>query len=154
MEETKQIKIDKTDKDIINTLLDNSRLSYRQIAKKINKSAATVMNRVKKLEDSGIIKKYTANIDYEKIGYEFPVMIDLRISKGEEINSGYGIAKSPNVCAIYDITGAFDLSVTALFKTRKQLDEFIKRLPKQNNVERSHTRLIINTLKEENIKIT
>ena len=120
----KQIKIDDIDKDILNNLLENSRLSYRQIAKKIKKSAATVMNRIKRLETDNIIKKYTVNIDYEKIGYDFPVIIDIRIAKGDEIGTGNTLAKEQHVCSVYDITGGFDLSVMARFKNRKQLDEF------------------------------
>ena len=61
--------IDKTDRDILNALLDNSRLSYRQIAVKIGVSVATVLKRVKALEDAGIIRKYTALLDYEKLGF-------------------------------------------------------------------------------------
>ena len=47
------MKIDETDKKLVNLLLDNARLSYRQLAKKAGVSVATVMNRVKRLEKEG-----------------------------------------------------------------------------------------------------
>ena len=74
--------IDATDQKIINLLLDNSKLSFRQIAEKTGLSAATVMKRVHILEKEGAIKKYTTLLDYEKIGYSFDVIIEVRVSHG------------------------------------------------------------------------
>ena len=75
------MQLEQTDKKILNILLDNSRLSLRQIAKKTQVSVATVMNHIKKLEKEGIIKKYTTKLDYEKTGYDVEVMVEIRISK-------------------------------------------------------------------------
>lgn len=145
--------IDNTDKDILNVLLDNSRLSYRQIAKKIGRSVATVMHRVKRLEQDEIIRKYTVSLDYEKLGYDTPVIINFRVAKGKAISVGKGIALNPNIVSMYDVTGDFDVTLYALFKSRAQLDKFIKELPKHEDVTRIYTKLIMNTIKEDNIKI-
>lgn len=145
--------IDKTDKDILNTLLDNSRLSYRQIAKRIGRSVATAMHRVKKLEQEGIIKKYTVSLNYEKLGYDTPVIINFRVAKGKAISVGKGISLNPNIVSMYDVTGDFDVTLYALFKNRAQLDKFIKELPKHEDVTRIYTKLIMNTIKEDNIKV-
>src|SRR3989338_9412552 len=93
-ENTKQeISIDKTDKAILNILLENSRLSYRQIAAKAGVSVATVLNRVKALEESKVIKSYSAQLDYEKLGYDVEVIIDIRVSKGKLYEVEKKIAK-------------------------------------------------------------
>ena len=147
------MKIDIKDRKIINVLLDNSRLSYRQIAKKINLNIVTVINRIRKLEKEGIIKKFTISLDYSKLGYDFPVMIDARVLKGREIEIGKRINNHPNIFSIYDITGDYDLNILARFKTRKQLDDFIKELPRREAIVRTNTKLIIGTIKEGNIKI-
>ena len=147
------MELEKTDKNILNILVDNSRLSLRQIAKKANVSVATVMHHIKKLEKDGIIKKYTAKFDYEKAGYDVEVMIEIRISKGKLFEVERKIAVHPNVFAVYDITGAFDALVLARFPTRRQMDNFLKKLQTYEFVERTETKLILNTIKDENIGV-
>jgi len=141
--------LDENDKKIIEILTENSRLSYRQIAKKLALSVATVMNRVKKLENEKIIKKYSALLDYEKLGFDIDVIIDVRISKGKLLEVESVIAKNPNVFAVYDVTGGFDAVVLARFPNRRKMDNFIKKLQKLDFVERTETKLILNTIKEE-----
>ena len=67
--------IEGIDRKILGIMSDNSRLSLRDIAKKAGVSVATVMHHVRKLESGGIIRKYTAKLDYEKMGYDVQVMI-------------------------------------------------------------------------------
>ena len=141
--------LDENDKKIIEILTENSRLSYRQIAKKLALSVATVMNRVKKLENEKIIKKYSALLDYEKLGFDIDVIIDVRISKGKLLEVESVIAKNPNVFAVYDVTGDFDAVVLARFPNRRKMDNFIKKLQKLDFVERTETKRILNTIKEE-----
>jgi len=62
--------LDKTDVKILKTLLENARLSNRQIAKKVNVSVGTVISKIKKMETEGIINGYSATLDYEGLGYE------------------------------------------------------------------------------------
>ena len=147
------MEIDKLDRQIVNILVDNSRLSYRNIAKKVKVSVATVMHRVKNLEQSGIIKKYSAVIDYEKAGYDVEVIIDLRISKGKLFMVENKIANHPNVSAVYDNTGMFDATIIAKFKSRRGMDEFLKKIQTYDFVERTETRLILNIIKEEGIRL-
>lgn len=144
----KTFTIDEKDLKILEALQENSRLSFRQLAKKTGFSVATVMSRVKKLEEIGIIKKYTVEIDYSKLGLDFPVIIDVRVSKGKLFEVEGEIAKNPHVLAVYDITGDFDVAILARFKTRKELDKFVKELQKMKYVERTYTKLILNVIKE------
>lgn len=145
------MQLEQTDKKILNILMENSRLSLRQIAKKADVSVATVMHHIKKLERENIIKKYTTKLDYERIGYDVEVMIEIRISKGKLFEVEKKIAMHPNIFAVYDITGAFDAVVLARFPTRRQMDNFLKKLQTYEFVERTETKLILNTIKEENI---
>ena len=74
--------IDAVDKRILNHLLDNGRDSYREIAKKMRLSPATVMKRVRALESKGVIKSYSAVLDYDKLGYDIHIIIDVRVARG------------------------------------------------------------------------
>lgn len=138
---------------ILNALLDDPRLSYREIAKRVGVSVVTVMKRVKRLEKDGIIKRYSTKLDYEKLGYEFHVMIEMRIAKGRLAEVETKIAKSPNVVACYDVTGDFDADIIARFKNRRSLDDFLKKIQKIEFVERTNTKLILNTVKESEMNL-
>ncbi len=143
--------MEETDKKILNILAENSRLSLRQIAKQAHVSVGTVMNHVKSLEKHNIIKKYTAKLDYEKMGYDVEVIIDIRISKGKLFEVEKKISADPNVFAVYDTTGAFDAMILARFSNRRKMDNFLKKIQTYEFVERTETRLILKTMKEENI---
>ena len=136
------------DKSIMNILVLNSRLSMRQIAKKASVSVATIMHHMHMLEAQKVIKGYTAQFDYEKIGYDVEVMIEVKVSNGMLFEVERKICANPNVFAVYDITGAFDVVVLARFKSRRQMDVFLKKLQTYPHVERTETKLILNTMKE------
>jgi len=145
--------LDELDKEIINSLLIDSRQSYRKLAKKLKVSVATIMHRVNKLEKEDIIKRYTAKINYEKLGYDIEVLIDIKISKGKLFLVEKKIASNPNVFAVYDTTGADDAVILARFPNRRKMDNFLKNIQTYDFVERTHTKLILNTIKEDQMFI-
>ncbi len=145
--------IDEKDVKIMNTLLENAKLSYRDIAKKVGVSVVTVLKRVKALEKQGIIQGYAAQLDYEKLGYDVHVVIKLRIGKGRLFDVEKKIASHNNVFAVYDVTGHDDALVVAKFKTRRSMDTFLKKIQKFDFVERTETQLILNTIKEKPIDL-
>jgi DNA-binding Lrp family transcriptional regulator len=145
--------LDNVDKDILNLLILDSKLSYRDIAKKVKVSVATIMNRIKRLEKEKVIKRHVTIIDYDKIGYDVEVMIEVRISKGKLFNVEKEIAHHPNVFGVYDLTGDFDAAILARFKNRKGMDTFLKKLQTYDFVERTNTRIILNTIKEKEISV-
>lgn len=144
-------KIDELDIKILNALLENSKLSYRKIAQKLGVSAATIMNRISRLEKEKIIEGYTSKLDYEKLGYDIKIIVDVRVSKGKLLEVESKIAQHPNVSAVFDITGQFDTVVIANFKTRKEMDRFIKKIQAYEFVERTETKLVLNTVKEGHV---
>lgn len=143
---------DETDKRLLEILLSDSRLSYRKIAAKAGVSTATVMNRIKRLEKEGIVKGYTAVLDYEKLGYDIDAIINMKISKGKLFEVENKIAHHPSVAAVYDVTGDFDSTVIAKFRNRRALDTFLKKIQTYDFVDGTNTVLILNTIKSSQIK--
>ena len=133
---------------IINLLKKDARSSSRKIAKILDIAPSTVIARIRKLEKMNIIRDYTITLDYSQLGYNLPVIIDVKVSKGQLFEVEKEIAKNENVIAVYDITGEFDVTVLATFKSRRDLDKFIKDLQRMEYVERTYTKLILNTIKE------
>lgn len=66
-----KIKLDEIDHQILDMLIDNTRVPFTDIAKKLLISAGTVHVRVKKMEDAGIIQGSSLTLDYKKLGYSF-----------------------------------------------------------------------------------
>ena len=145
--------VDDKDRKIINALLEDSRLSFRQVAKKVGVSVATVMNRVRILEKEGIIKGYNAIVDYDKLGFDIDVIISINVSKGKLFQVEKRIATDENVIAVYDVTGDYDSVVIAKFKNRRMLDNFLKKIQTYDFVERTNTVVILNTIKENRMKL-
>ncbi len=147
------MELDPLDKNILSVLLEDSRYSFRQIAERVKVSPATVLNRIKELEKSGIIKQYSALLDYEKLGFDVEVIIEVRIAKGKLFEVEKQIAHHPNVFAVYDVTGDFDAMILAKFPSRQRMDSFLKQLQTFDFVERTHTRMILHTIKEKQVGV-
>ena len=101
------------------------------------------------MEKEGIIKGYAALLDHEKLGYELTVVSDITVSKGRLLEVETEIARLPNVCCVYDVTGLVDAIVIAKFKSREELSKFTKRLLALPYVERTNTHVVLTTVKED-----
>jgi DNA-binding Lrp family transcriptional regulator len=108
-----------------------------------------VSNRVKKLEESGIIKEYRVILDADKVGWGLNVVIGLRIQKGRLIEIQKKIALDPRVYGVYDVTGDFDSMIIARARDSRDLDDLSKNVLSVDGVVRSVTHLVLNTVKEK-----
>jgi DNA-binding Lrp family transcriptional regulator len=141
--------LDETDVKILKALTVDARLSSRQIAKQCGVSIGTALSRVKKMENEDIIKGYSALLDHEKLGYELTVVSEITVSKGRLLEMESEIARFPNVCSVYDVTGLLDAIIIAKFKNREELSKFTKRLLALPYVERTNTHVVLTTIKED-----
>ena len=141
--------LDETDVEILKTLTADARLSSRQVAKQCGISIGTALSRIKKMEKEGIIQGYCVLLDQEKLGYELTVVSDITVSKGRLLEVENEIARLPNVCCVYDVTGLVDAVIIAKFKNREELSKFTKRLLSIPYVERTNTHVVLTTIKED-----
>ena len=141
--------LDDIDRRMLRELLKNSKRSYRELAKSIGVSAATVINHIQRLESAGVIAGYTVRLDSERLGYDLTVITEITVSKGKLLEVEEDIAKIPNVCAVYDVTGLTDAMVIAKFKSRRSLSDFTKKLLAMPYVERTNTHVVLTTMKED-----
>lgn len=142
------MELNETDKKILKNLLDDARFSSRQIAKNVGVSVGTVLSRIKRMEENGLIKGYSVILDHEKLGYELTVVTEITVSKGRLVEMENEIAKMPGVCSVYDVTGLTDAVIIAKFKSREDLGKFTKHLLSLPYVERTNTHVVLTTVKE------
>jgi len=149
MSEGEPVKIDETDKKILNLLSKDGRMSYRKISRELDVSVGTVHNRMDKFTKSGIIKKFIPQIDHSKLGYKLTTIIGVKVKGGVLRNWENKTTYHKNVLGIYDVTGEFDAILLAKFKDTTELDSFIKGLLKEPDVQRTYTQTVLNIVKEE-----
>jgi DNA-binding Lrp family transcriptional regulator len=142
------VQLNETDVKILKSLLEDARFSSRQIAKNVGVSVGTVLSRIKKMEDEGLIRGYSAILDHEKLGYQLTVVTEITVSKGRLVEMENEIAKISNVCGVYDVTGSTDAVIIAKFKSREDLGAFTKKLLALAYVERTNTHVVLTTVKE------
>lgn len=141
--------IDETDKRIISEYLKDARVSYREVAKRLQLAVGTVLTRTKKLENDGIIKSYSAILNHDKLGYDIIAVSEITISKGKLTEVENAIAKLSPTCAVYDVTGENDVIIISKFRSREEMSNFTKKLLSMSNVERTNSKLVLNTVKED-----
>ena len=117
------MQLDDTDRRLLAVLLEDARISQRGLAQRIGVAQGTITNRLRRLEDLGVIKGYTVLLEPESIGWTMTVITGLRIEKGSMINVQQNIAADPRVFAVYDVTGDYDSMVLARVQSRKDLDD-------------------------------
>ena len=143
------MEIDDIDKRILKELTTDCRRSYRQIARKVRVSVGTVLNRIRRMEEAGVIKGYSVMIDHEKIGYQLTGVAEITVSKGKLYEMEVAISKLPNTCAVYDTTGLTDALVIAKFRSREEMSKFAKSLLSMPFVDRTNTHVVLTTIKED-----
>jgi len=141
--------LDETDLRLLSLLNEDARQSQRQLARELGVAQGTVTNRIRRLEDGGVISGYSAVLNPEKVGWTMTIMAGLRIVKGRMIDVQQKIAADPRVFAVYDVTGDWDSMVLARVKDRKDLDNLTKTVFTLDGVARSFTHVVLNTVKED-----
>lgn len=135
--------IDQLDRRILEELDKNSRITYRKLSKILKRNPATIFNRVKSMKEKGVIKKYSIEIDHEKLGYTIDTFIQIRVTDGNQRKLGEMIKSYKNIDFVYEITGEYDLLCKARFRSSKELDNFVNLILKSHLTERTNTKLIV-----------
>jgi DNA-binding Lrp family transcriptional regulator len=152
MTDSGQLEIDELDRRILSVLSDDSRVSCRKIAQRCKVSVGTILARIKRLEQAGVIRGYTTLVDHEKLGYQLTAIAEITVTKGKFLEMEQAVKKHPNVCAAYDITGLTDVFVIAKFRTREELGKFTKTMLAMPFIDRMNTHLVLTTI-EENFRL-
>ncbi len=101
------------------------------------------------MEMEGIISGYIPLVDPEKLGYDMLVIIGLDISKAKTIEIQKKIGRDSHVMAVYNTIGQWDSVIIARFKSRSDLDSFIRKVLSMPGVDKTYTQLVLNIVKDE-----
>jgi len=140
--------MDETDERILVELRKDSRKSLRKLASSVGVSPSAISERIRRMEKSGMIKGYTANLDYLKLGYEFVAIVQISISGGNLLEVQKKISAMPGVVAVYDVTGQYDSMAILMRKSRSELSALIKKILALPRVDKTNTNMVLNVMKD------
>ena len=120
--------LDKTDLNILRILQENARLTTKELAVRVNLSSTPVLERLRRLENNGYIKKYIAVLDAEKLNQGFVVFCNVMLIRlNREIAAAFTrvVREIPEVTECYNISGDYDYLLKIHAPNMKYYQEFI-----------------------------
>lgn len=122
------MKIDALNWQILELLQNNARLTNAEIGRKVGLSSPAVAERIRRMEDTGIIKGYFAQVDYSMTGYQLKAVITLRAFMGKLKPFLEKVKEFPEVRNCYRITGNENIVMIVVLANQKHLEKFIDQL--------------------------
>jgi len=113
---------------ILQLLQGNARLSNAEIGRKVGLSSPAVAERIKKMEDMGVIEGYTTKVSYAKTGYQLKAIITIRAFMGRLKPFLLKISEFKEVLNCYRITGNENIIMEVVLEDQEHLQTFIDRL--------------------------
>jgi len=140
--------IDNIDKKLINMLISNSRTSYADMAKEVDLSSPSVIERIKKLEANGIIKSYTANVNYKALGYDILAFIGISLDSAQSISEFETNISNidEDLIECHHVTGDFTMIAKVITKNTDTLSNLIKKIRNIKGVQKTNTILVFSTI--------
>lgn len=121
-------KLDRTDITILNKLQENARITHAELAREVNLSTTPCFNRVKALEELGLIRQQVTLLSPERLGLHVNVFIHVSLDRQiESVLQGFeeAIAQRPEVMECYLMTGDADYLLRVLVKNINEIESLI-----------------------------
>lgn len=123
-------KLDETDLNILAELYENSRITNKELSTKVNIAPSTCLDRVKKLQSTGVIKAFSLDIDYKAIGGNIEAMTAVRLGKhtADVIDSfRHDLELCPEVISVFYMGGDYDFLLHIIVKDTEHMRDFVFR---------------------------
>ena len=137
-------RIDENDRKIIEILTSNARISLREIKKKVDLSPSSIRNRMERLVNLGVIRKYTIDIDQRKLGFEIQVVALITSKPSESDGLCKALSKYSEVTDVLRTSGPANFICMIQVQNINELTKFItSELEKLNGVERIEAMFVL-----------
>lgn len=142
--------LDDLDYEILDRLTVNARITWAELASKLNLSAPSIADRVRKLEEKGVIIGYSAKLDYHSLGYTVTAFIAVDLLHPKYIENFLNVINAiPEVEECHHIAGEDDYLLKIRCKTTQHLDAFLTgRLKVIKGISRTRTTIVLSSTKE------
>lgn len=139
--------MDKFDYEILDELQSNGKLSIAELGRKIGLSTTATKERVKKLENEGVIKDYSAVIDAAKVGMDMTAFITVPVGNLEIKEMAEKLSAMEEVIEVHKVTGNTCFLIKVLAKNSAHLEHLIDQINKF--AKNTYTYLVLSTAKSD-----
>jgi DNA-binding Lrp family transcriptional regulator len=141
--------LDEIDKKILKKLQEDARISFKEIAKEVGTSEATVFVRVKKLQKSGVIRGFRAILNPPSIGKQVTAFALVKAEPKSYPRMLAQLMNLEDICEIHDVTGAYYSILKLRTTNSEQLAEILDKIGEIEGVAGTETVIVLRTIKEE-----
>lgn len=137
----KNYDIDNVDLKILSLLAEDAKMPYTEVAKKVFVSGGTVHVRMRKMEEMGIVRGTTLNMDYSKMGYDITAFLGIYLEKSSLYDGVIKhLIKIPEIVKIHYTTGNYNIFVKMHCKDTKHLKDVLHdKIQTIEGIERTET---------------
>jgi Lrp/AsnC family leucine-responsive transcriptional regulator len=148
---------DRNDLAILRILRKDSRTTLQDIAAQVGLSPTTCWTRIKRLETSGVIRRYTIDIDESLLGYRDTVLVQVTLeSHTDETLYAFGraLAAIPEVQEAYLVSGDYDYVIRIAVRSTRDYERLLReQLYKIPGIRHSKSSFVLRVLKEATLPI-
>ncbi|WP_102272375.1 Lrp/AsnC family transcriptional regulator [Cytobacillus massiliigabonensis] len=141
------MELDNIDFQILRLLSENSRIQWKDLGQQIHMTGQAVGNRIKKLEDSGVIKAYTLLVDEMKVGLTFTAFVIIYMKTANHDSFIRFVQDRNEVLEVHRVSGEGCYHIKIKVKSQDQLNLFLNELLEYGNYS---LHLSIKEIKQEN----
>lgn len=119
------LKVDEIDKKIISVLHEDARISYTDLAKKVELSRVAVQMRINHLVENGVIERFTAVINPAKVGIHVSAFFNVEVEPKYLESVAQQLEREPAVTSLYHMTGPSKLHMHGIFTDNQEMERFL-----------------------------
>ena len=143
------IELDETNKRILEKLQENARMAFRRIAEELGVSETTVFLRVRKLQEKGVIKRFTTVVSPELVGKGLTAFVLIRAEPQKHSAILDTLKKINSVYEIYDVTGNYYAITKIRAGSREELTKILDIIGSIDGITSTETAIVLRNIKEE-----
>lgn len=144
------VTLDDTDRKIVALLQKDARMTNAAVAAEVGLTAPSVFERVRKLEQRGVITGYSANVDPAALGKVLTAFIRITVADDEKYDVGVQTLRDdPDILECYHVAGEDCFLLKTKVANPQELEALLRRIRSRLTVQRSVTMIAISTIKED-----
>tara|TARA_Y100000310_G_scaffold345334_1_gene463879 strand:+ start:1785 stop:2252 length:468 start_codon:yes stop_codon:yes gene_type:complete len=136
------------DQLIIALLRENSRMTLTKMSKKTSIPVSTLYQRLKSYKE-GIVKKHTALVDFNKLGFTARARVLLKVDKKKKEDLRKHLLTSQFTNELHKVNNGYDFMAELIFKSMKELEAYVDTLDEKFSIKEKKTFYIVDEIKEE-----
>ncbi|MBD3210218.1 winged helix-turn-helix transcriptional regulator [Candidatus Micrarchaeota archaeon] len=141
--------LDYLDLSVLSYLREDSKTPIKKMAKDLSVHPNTLIQRIRKMEKTGVLKKYSACVDYSKAGYDLHILVMIKVKRGRAgLDQLQGLTRIRELEAVYATTGLWDAIALCRVRNRKHLLDVIEEVGNHPIVLKTSSSIILNIYKD------